>query len=107
MPLSDRDYMKDEHPPFCTCRDCVEKRNLERQLDASGISHAKYPHYEYRRGDISGELREYSIIQAYFCLKCNKYVNIKKIYKPFKFGVQGVKCKICDSQNVELREWKL
>lgn len=26
MPLSDRDYMKGEHPPTCTCVDCVNKR---------------------------------------------------------------------------------
>jgi uncharacterized protein YkwD len=26
MPLSDRDYTKGEHPPTCTCVDCVNKR---------------------------------------------------------------------------------
>jgi uncharacterized protein YkwD len=26
MPLSDRNYMKGNHPPYCTCVDCVNKR---------------------------------------------------------------------------------
>jgi hypothetical protein len=102
MPLTDRRYMGDEHPPHCTCQDCLEKCRLEKQFNESGISYSKYPLYETQHG----EIKEHSLTQAYFCLKCNKYVNVKKIYKPFKFGAQGVKCKTCGSLQVELREWK-
>ncbi len=27
MPLADRDYMKDKHPPACTCVTCAGKRS--------------------------------------------------------------------------------
>ena len=37
MPLSDRDYMKGKHPPYCTCVDCVNNR-----LKRSGIKPQKY-----------------------------------------------------------------
>lgn len=26
MPINDRDYMRDSHPPACTCVACVQKR---------------------------------------------------------------------------------
>lgn len=29
MPINDRDYVRDSHPPACTCVECVRKR-LER-----------------------------------------------------------------------------
>jgi hypothetical protein len=29
VPINDRDYMRDSHPPACTCVECVRKR-LER-----------------------------------------------------------------------------
>jgi len=31
MPLSDRDYIRGEHPPACTCAECTEKRLKEVQ----------------------------------------------------------------------------
>ncbi len=27
MPIADRDYMKKEHPPACTCVSCASKRS--------------------------------------------------------------------------------
>ena len=94
--------MGEEHPSNCSCQDCLEKRRLEKQFNESGISYAKYPVYETQHG----ELKEHSLTQAYFCPKCKTYVNVENIYKPFKFGVQGVKCKTCGSLEVELREWE-
>ena len=94
--------MGDEHPPCCSCQDCVDKRRLEKQFDESGISYSKYPLYETQ----SGQIEEHSLTQVYFCLKCDKYVNVKKVYKPFRIGAQGVKCNTCGSLQVELQEWK-
>lgn len=26
MPIDERDYIKEKHPPFCTCTDCTKRR---------------------------------------------------------------------------------
>jgi hypothetical protein len=44
MPISDRDYMKGEHPPTCTCDECVKKR-------LGKIKHQK--HYKFPTGQTS------------------------------------------------------
>ena len=42
MPLSDRDYMREEHPPACTCVSCtktqVKQEQAVMQVDSTGRS---------------------------------------------------------------------
>ena len=50
MPLSDRDYMRGDHPIYCTCVDCVQERlkNISKKnrklsiLETSGLLSSKY-----------------------------------------------------------------
>jgi len=44
MPLADRDYMRGEHPPSCTCKDCNDKRLAMLNDGQGNRSHHKTRH---------------------------------------------------------------
>jgi len=56
MPIGDRGYIRGSHPPYCTCKDCTDRRLRKWQDSARWTTKTTKPHRVTRRNKPSGAL---------------------------------------------------